>query len=179
MKLSWSHAVLHVKDLDEMLDFYTDILGFTVSDRGPLGDPNGPQIVFLTQDPDEHHQLAMMTTRPEDGETGSLDHFAFRVDTFKDVKALNQKLTENSGTEVLPLSHGNTLSLYFKDPEGNGIEVFWDTPWHVAQPQGKVWDTGLDKEAGLAWVKENFSQEASFEPREDYYTRARASNLGS
>ena len=43
-----------------------------------------------------------------------------------------------------------TLSIYFNDPERNGIEVFWDTPWHVAQPQGKVWDTELDEAALLA-----------------------------
>ena len=41
MKLRWSHAVLYVRDLDEMLGFYGDVLGFKVSDRGPL-DPGMP-----------------------------------------------------------------------------------------------------------------------------------------
>lgn len=38
MPLTWSHAVLQVRDLDTMLDYYTKVLGFAVSDRGPLGD---------------------------------------------------------------------------------------------------------------------------------------------
>ena len=38
MKLTWSHAVLNVHNLESMLDFYMGVLGFTVSDRGPLGE---------------------------------------------------------------------------------------------------------------------------------------------
>ena len=37
MQLSWSHAVLYVSDEPKMLDFYTKVLGFEVTDRGPLG----------------------------------------------------------------------------------------------------------------------------------------------
>ena len=75
------------------------------------------------------------------------------------------------GIRIAPLSHGNTLSIYFNDPEGNGVEVFWDTPWHVAQPQGKPWDISMDREQALAWVQDHFGQEPSFEPREAYYQR--------
>jgi catechol-2,3-dioxygenase len=164
MKLTWSHAVLNVRDLDAMLGFYTEVLGFTISDRGPLG-PGAPDIVFMSNDPDEHHQVAMVPDR--DGETAAnpLNHLAFRVESFDDVKDLHDRLAARK-TDILPLSHGNTLSLYFNDPEGNGLEVFWDTPWHVQQPQGKVWDTGLDKDAALAWVEETFSAEPGFEALE-------------
>ena len=54
MPLTWSHAVLYVSDLDNMLDYYTRVLGFAVADRGPMGE-NAPEIVFLSQDPGEHH----------------------------------------------------------------------------------------------------------------------------
>jgi len=161
MKLSWSHAVLNVRDLDVMLDFYTNVLGFTVSDRGPLG-PDAPEIVFMSNDADEHHQVAMVPMR--DGETtgNPLNHLAFRVERFEEVQDMHGRLAGLEGMNILPLSHGNTLSLYFSDPEGNGLEVFWDTPWHVSQPQGKVWDASLGKDAALAWVEENFSAEPSF-----------------
>jgi hypothetical protein len=40
--------------------------------------------------------------------------------------------------------------------------VFWDTPWHVSQPQGKVWDTSLDRDTALAWVEDNFKEDPGF-----------------
>lgn len=172
MTMTWSHAVLYVRDLEKMLDFYTNVLGFEVTDRGPLG-PGAPDIVFLSQNADEHHQLAMITSRKDDAPSNSVNHFAFRVGHFDDVTGLNAQLSGMDGIKVGPLSHGNTLSIYFNDPEGNGIEVFWDTPWHVAQPQGKPWDTGLSEAEALAWVKETFGSEPTFEPREDYYARRR------
>jgi catechol-2,3-dioxygenase len=164
MKLSWSHAVLNVRDLDVMLNFYTDVLGFTISDRGPLG-PGAPEIVFMSNDPDEHHQVAMVADRQGETAGNPLNHLAFRVESFDDVKSLHERLSVEE-TKILPLSHGNTLSIYFNDPEGNGLEVFWDTPWHVQQPQGKVWDTALEQDAALAWVEENFSAEPGFENME-------------
>ena len=174
MNLTWSHAVLYVHNLDSMLNFYTNVLGFEVTDRGPMGE-GAPDIVFLSQSPDEHHQIAMVPIR-EDSTTpsNSVNHLAFRAPAFSDVKDLHAQLDGMEGINVGPLSHGNTLSIYFNDPEQNGVEVFWDTPWHVAQPQGKPWDIAMDETQALAWVQENFGQEASFEPREDYYARRRA-----
>ncbi len=160
MNLEWSHAVINVRDLDKMIGFYTDVLGFTVSDRGPLA-PNAPEIVFMSNDPNEHHQIAMVPMRNEEG-GNPVNHFAFRVAEFEEVGELHGKLTPVEGVHIHPLCHGNALSLYFNDPEGNGLEVFWDTPWHVAQPQGKVWDPGLDRDAALTWVEDNFSTESSF-----------------
>ena len=160
MKLSWSHTVINVRDLDQMLAFYTNVLGFEISDRGPLG-PGAPEIVFLSNDPDEHHQLAMVAAGEGEAPNSPLNHMAFRVESFDDVKTVHARLAEADVT-MLPLSHGNTLSLYFGDPEGNGVEVSWDTPWHVAQPQGKPWDPTLEKDEALAWVEDNFSSEPSF-----------------
>ena len=55
MKVKWSHAVINVRNLEKMLDFYRQVLGFVISDRGPIV-PGGPEIVFLSTDADEHHQ---------------------------------------------------------------------------------------------------------------------------
>ena len=173
MKLSWSHAVIYVRDVDVMLDFYRDVLGFQVTDRGPMG-PKAPDIIFMSQDDSEHHQLALVPVRKDSEPSNSVNHFAFRVESFAEVTALNEALQGLDGIKVGPLSHGNTLSIYFNDPEGNGIEVFWDTPWHVQQPQGKPWDPSLSENEALAWVEENFKDEPGFEPREAYYARRAA-----
>ena len=74
---------------------------------------------------------------------------------------------ESANVEILPLCHGNALSLYFKDPEGNGLEVFWDTPWHVSQPQVVVWDADLDEKEALDWVEDTFSDKPGFIRQED------------
>ena len=175
MKLSWSHTVLNVRDIDAMVEFYTRVLGFEISDRGPIpmGREGEAEIVFLTQDPDEHHQLAMMNTRRDDDRPNSLDHLSFRTPAYADIVGLHAAL-EAAEVQILPLSHGNTLSLYFKDPEGNGLEVFWDTPWHVSQPQGKLWDTSMDEAQALEWVREHYADEPTFEPRDEFYARRRA-----
>ncbi len=115
MKLSWSHAVLYARDLEKMLDFYTNTLGFEITDRGPVA-PDAPEIVFLSQDADEHHQIAMLAVRKDDSPSNSVNHFAFRVEQFAEVSRLNEKLSGLDGVNVGPLSHGNTLSLYFNDP---------------------------------------------------------------
>lgn len=166
MNLHWSHAVLNVRDLDLMLSFYIDTLGFKISDRGPLA-PGAPEIVFLSTKADEHHQIAMVPIRDGDTAGNPLNHLAFRITEFADLKDLHKTLGQHDDVKIMPLSHGNTLSLYFNDPEGNGLEVFLDTPWHVAQPQGKPWDTNLELDEALSWVEENFSSEPSFTPRED------------
>ncbi len=177
MNLTWSHAVLNVRDLDSMLDFYTGVLGFEVTDRGPIAD-GAPEIVFLSQNPDEHHQLAMVAVRKDDDRPNSLNHVAFRTPDFADVKTLHDALQGIDGIRVGPISHGNTLSIYFNDPEGNGIEVFWDTPFHVSQPHGTPWDTSLDEEQALDWVRETFGADETFEPRDGYYERRRAAAGG-
>ena len=46
MQLQWSHAFVHVQDMDTMLDFYINVLGFEITDRGEL---NGNELVFLSQ----------------------------------------------------------------------------------------------------------------------------------
>jgi len=170
MKLSWSHAVLYVQDQEKMINFYTEVLGFEITDRGPLAE-GAPEIVFMSQQADEHHQLAMIATRKDDLPSNSVNHFAFRVESFEDVRALSKALDSIDGIRVGPLSHGNTLSIYFGDPEGNGIEVFWDTPWHVQQPQGKPWDLAMNEAEALEWVEENFKDEPGFVPSSDFYDR--------
>jgi catechol-2,3-dioxygenase len=165
MKLEWSHTVLNIKDSEKIIEFYTKTLGFKISDRGPIVE-NGPEIIFVSQDPDEHHQLAFSVEREDVDKPISLNHLSFRVKTFDEVQEVKERL-DSVDVQYLPLCHGNALSLYFNDPEGNGIEVFFDTPWDVAQPQGVVWDTNLTEKEALEWVERTFKNEPTFAKREE------------
>ena len=141
MQLQWSHAVIHVRNLEDMLSFYTGVLGFEVSDRGPVAGEGSPEIVFMSQVPTDHHQIAFLAAGRDDAPPNTVSHLAGRVASLDDVKEMKDRIEKDGRIEnIQPLTHGNAWSVYFADPEGNGLEVFCDTPWHVAQPQGKSWD---------------------------------------
>ena len=111
MKVSWSHCVLKVRDMDAMIAFYTEMLGFVVADRGPLPLPGSPEIVFLSGSSSDHHQLAMTDTRGDE-DASSLDHNAFRVESIADVKAMIEKVAQDDRVKAhAPLTHGNAVSV--------------------------------------------------------------------
>jgi catechol 2,3-dioxygenase len=172
MKLRWSHAVLYVRNLDEMVAFYRDVLGFQVSDRGLLEGP-GFELAFLSQVGSDHHQIAFVPMRGEDP-TSALHHMAFRVESLADVKALAEKLrADGRATDLNPLNHGNAWSVYFRDPEGNGLEVFCDSPWNVRQPQGKPWDLSMSEDELRRQTEEQFRDQPDFRPMSEFYAEQR------
>jgi catechol 2,3-dioxygenase len=50
-------------------------------------------------------------------------------------------------SDLVCATHGNAISIYFRDPEGNRLEVFWDTPWHCEQPLREPIDLDQSDEA--------------------------------
>ena len=178
MPLRWSHAFVHVRSMKEMLDFYTEVLGFEITDQGEVG---GRPVTFLSQVETDHHQLAFLESgRAEgdgNGKANRVAHFAFRVEALADVKALHGKLRADGRVkQVSPVTHGNAWSLYFADPEGNGLEVFCDSPWHVRQPQGGAWDPAASDEDIHRQTRQAFAAADGFGPIADYY-RQRANHL--
>jgi catechol 2,3-dioxygenase-like lactoylglutathione lyase family enzyme len=129
--LTLSHFGMFVTDINRMVDFYTRFLGFAVSDRGP--NPNG-EIVFMTRDPREHHQLVMASGRPKDLQFNVINQISLRVDSLGTLRELYLGLKDEPVEILGPISHGNALSVYFRDPEGNRVELLIDTPWYVPQP---------------------------------------------
>ncbi len=168
MQVRWSHSVLKVRDIEAMIAFYTDMLDFVVADRGPLPLPGEPEIVFLSGSSSDHHQLALTDGRGEE-DASSLEHNAFRVESLTDVKTMIDKVSKDPRVKShMPLTHGNAISVYFSDPEGNGIEVFCDSPWHVKQPAAQGWDPTMSDEEVLADVKAKFENDSEFRPMEEY-----------
>jgi catechol-2,3-dioxygenase len=174
LRLEVAHAVLYVHDVDTMIEFYTNTLGFEVTDRGPFS--RGDEIVFLSQTATAHHQLAFITGRPAPEPSNNVNHVAFRTDgTLDDLRALKKTLDADSRvTEIMPLTHGNAWSVYFRDPEFNGVEVFLDTPWHVRQPQGQPLDLDKSNDEIVEFTHSHFSTEPEFGPIDDFYTERAA-----
>jgi catechol 2,3-dioxygenase len=161
----FSHIGVHVYDIEKMIEFYTQLLGLELTDRGNLNIPGQPQIAFLSSDPGEHHQIALAEGR-DDAENPAvvLNQISFRVD---DLIALRRMKAAAEGLGVeqfLPLNHGNAWSIYFKDPEGNAIEVFTPSPYHVRQPVTDGLDlSGSDAEI-LASTEDAYGSTAEFGP---------------
>ena len=173
MRLEWAHQVLYAHDMDNMLDFYTKVLGFEIQDRGPIPTPDGErELVFMSQVPTDHHQIALQSGRAQVGPSNSVNHNAFRVASFDDVKEMARRVKEDGRSKfILPLSHGNAWSVYFSDPEGNGLEVFVDSPFHVQQPAGKPWDLSMTEAEMRARTIKDYGDHPEFGPIEEYYAR--------
>jgi catechol 2,3-dioxygenase len=127
--ISLSHFELYVDDVSCMEEFYTRCLGLVVTDRG--NSKHG--MVFLSANPDEHHQLVLTPRKSATEIESPIDHIAFRVDCLVKLRVFHKALKSNSIT-MQTVSHGTTWSIYFLDPEKNRLELFTDTPWHVNQP---------------------------------------------
>jgi catechol-2,3-dioxygenase len=136
--VSFSHFGIYVTDLARMEDFYTRVLGLLVSDRGQV--PGGSDLVFLSRDPDEHHQIVLATGRPPGVEFNVVNQISFKLPTLADLKAMHARARDEGTKQFRIVTHGNAWSVYFADPEGNRVEVFVDTPWHTPQPVVEPFD---------------------------------------
>jgi len=170
-RLSLSHATVAVRDLDVMLDFYCGVLGFVVTNRGEVGEG---EMAFISQDPAEHHQMVFVSGLPErEHQFVMADHMAFRTGTLDDLRAIGTRLDEAGVEKVIPINHGNAWSLYFNDPEGNGLECFVDSPFHVAQPFAAGLDLSADDAAIEAETLAKLEGEAEFQPLADWRAQFR------
>ena len=92
---------------------------------------------------------------------------------------LNRDLALAKGaTELRPMNHGNAWSLYYFDPEGNRVEVYLDTPFHVAQPYGAPLDLDQDEARLLAETEHMVRDDPSFMPAQAWRARFRGRGAG-
>ncbi len=174
--ISLSHFELYVDDVSCMEEFYTRCLGLVVTDSGE--GENG--MVFLSNNPNEHHQL-VLTPRKSDTETESpVDHIAFRVDSIKELRVFHEALKSYS-TKLKTVSHGTTWSVYFLDPENNRLELFTDTPWHVNQPCKFEVDFDMSNEELLKFTERKIKDMPGFGEvnkwRKSHTTRVNAKSV--
>lgn len=167
--LRFGHIGLFVTDIERQAAFYKDYLGFTETDRGSLEGAHGPvQLVFLSRDPDEHHQIVMVSGRPEQIDFNVINQISLRADTLQTLKDFYQRLQNAPVTEISPITHGNTISVYFKDPEGNRVELYVNTAWYVDQPCRIPAPFDLPTDELMAWVERHSRTLPGFRPRSEW-----------
>lgn len=137
--LKFSHMGLSVRDVPKMEDFYTRILGFTVTDRGHAG---GMDLVFLSRDPKDHHQIVLASGRPDNLPENtanpqfgpSINQISFQMGSITDLRDIGDRIQEYGTPNFFPANHGIAWSIYAHDPEGNNLEFYVDTEWYFPQP---------------------------------------------
>ncbi len=125
----FSHAVLRTARLKEMTEWYQTVLNTEILYRNDF-------IVFMTFD-DEHHRIALIGGRglAENSRRGAgLDHLAFFYATMGEWIATYERLKAGGITPRVCVHHGITMSLYYRDPDNNGVELSIDavekSRWH-------------------------------------------------
>ena len=127
------HVHLKVADLERAVRFYRDVLGFQVTQR------LGSEAAFLSAG-GYHHHVGLNTWEsrggmpPPPGATG-LYHVAFRYPTRAALAQAFQRLLQLAVPLQGAADHGVSEALYLRDPDGNGIELYYDRPIE-AWPRG-------------------------------------------
>ncbi len=120
------HVHLKVADLERALGFYRDLLGFTLTQR------YGDQAAFLAAGP-YHHHIGLNTWHslggpPAPVRAAGLYHTALLYPTRRDLAGILHRLREAGYPLSGAANHGVSEALYLDDPDGNGVELYWDRP---------------------------------------------------
>lgn len=145
------HAHLKVRHLERAVAFYTRFFDLKVVEQA------GEHYVFLSGG-DFHHEIALENVgenAPQLPARGAgLYHVAFEVRDRRSLALAYQALSE-AGVAVAAVDHLISWAIYFDDPDGNGLEIYWDTR---NEPGGqKLWrgqNVPLPPEKLLAVLKE-------------------------
>jgi len=138
------HVHLKVSDIDKALGFYQGLLGFQIQQR------YGSQAVFISAD-GYHHHIGLNTwyskgAAPAPSHTPGLFHTAILYATRKDLAVILQRLIDARYPITGASDHGVSEAIYLDDPDGNGVELYWDKP-------KEQWP--VDKDGNLLMVTEH------------------------
>jgi len=123
------HVGIVCDDFMKMRDFYTRVIGLTITDEDPQRGS-----CFLSADPgNEHHELALGQSNESRPKTQGVGQVSFIVKSMDDLKELYQRLLKERVRIDRTVTHGISCSVYFYDPEDNRIELYYKTGYIVKQ----------------------------------------------
>jgi catechol 2,3-dioxygenase len=158
-----SHFGIYVTDLERMVAFYTETFELTITDRGE-GRTFKNTLVFTSASPDQHHQLVLASGRPKEATFSTVMQISFAVPSIQHLRDISARAAARGATEIRGLNHGNALSVYMLDPEGNTVEIYLDTPFYVSQPHGDPLDLSKDDETLMRETEALCRRDPSFMP---------------
>jgi catechol 2,3-dioxygenase len=152
------HVLIRAADQEETKDFYTRVLGFGVSEHLP------DDAAFLTLGDDFH---TFDVAQAGNGSAPGLGHIAFQVDSYAALRDAYQSLLDNGVEIQRAVDHNSQRSIYFRDPNGLGLEIYYEIPNAL-----EVFESGRsDEDRPLplskpgdplpAWLTENWPRPAA------------------
>jgi len=126
------HVNLRVSDKERTKAFYMGILGLQFQEEDP-DHPHGGTHLSLPDGTDLHtldfgqHPHPESAQRPKPNQIG-LNHIAFKVASYEDLKEAYYTLLENDVQVRRVTDHTSQLSIYFSDPDENGLEIYFERP---------------------------------------------------
>ena len=103
-----------------------------------------------------------------------INQISFRMAEFAGLREMHRRLQAEKVAELAPVTHGNAISVYFHDPEGNRLELFLDTPWHCTQPCREPIDLSQPDEVIMATTERLVRGLPGFKPRAEWIAELRA-----
>jgi catechol-2,3-dioxygenase len=122
------HILLRVLDLDRSKKFYSEVLGFKVLEEDPA---HGGTFMALEG---QSHAIDLFQVKDADAAlrqtpgVRGLGHIAFRVESEEDLKDAYASLQEHGVEITRTIDHVSQKSIYFNDPDGNTLEIYFELP---------------------------------------------------
>jgi catechol 2,3-dioxygenase len=124
--------------------------------------------VFFTSRPDTHHQFVLANGRDPEDRSNVINQISFRLDSLAELKRVGAAILRESLQDVAIITHGTAWSVYFRDPEGNRMEVFVDTPWYIDQPFRAPINLELPEQELREWTEALCRGQPGFQSIEEF-----------
>ena len=115
--IRFGHFGINCFDIKAMEQFYTQVMGMVVADRGYVPPPGDRHIVFMTLDPTEHHQFILCSGRTEGkiekgpfrggGRGSAINQISFHCASLNDLRRAQARLAAAGRNDGTPFCHGN------------------------------------------------------------------------